>query len=226
MKLRWRHAGMLAIFGLLLAMGWELYDLGQLHGVIELAQVRMENDALERKVRKLSKENSSLTEKLAIVERSGEIDREAAQAVKADLGQLEDELQAAREEVEFYRGIVAPGDVNPGLRIHRFTLEPGLAAGQFHYDLVLTQLKRNDRFISGRVDWKIAGTRDGEPTELGLADVTDPETGQLKFRFRYFQDLSGGIQLPEGFLARQVELTVTPEGNGSSSAVLQTFNWP
>jgi Family of unknown function (DUF6776) len=222
---RWQLA-LLAVFVLLIAGGWEVYDIGKLHGVIELAQVRADNSTLGRKLRKLTSENNEMVEKLAILERSSQIDQQAAQAVKSDLAQLEDELQAAREEVEFYRGIVAPGDVNPGLRIHRFALEAGLAAGEFHYDLVLTQLKHNDRFISGVVDWKIAGTRDGAPTELGLAGVTEPETAQLKFRFRYFQDLAGEVRLPEGFVPDHVELTVTPTGKGVQAPVVQKFNWP
>jgi Family of unknown function (DUF6776) len=225
-KLRSLQFALLVVVVLLVAGGWELYDIGKLHGVIELAQVRADNNTLGRKIRKLMKENNEMVEKLAILERSSQIDQQAAQAVKSDLAQLEDELQAAREEVEFYRGIVAPGDVNPGLRIHRFALEAGLAGGEFHYDLVLTQLKHNDQFISGVVDWKVVGTRNGEPAELELSGVTDPEIRQLKFRFRYFQDLTGEIRVPEGFEPDHVELTVIPEGKGGQSPVVQKFNWP
>ncbi len=226
MKPRWQLLGLLVLIVLLAAGGWELYDLGKLHGVVDLAMVRTENHTLKRQARKLSSENKEMMSKLAILERSSQIDQQAALAVRSDLGQLEEELQAAREEVEFYRGIVAPGDVNPGLRIHRFALEPGLVSGEFHYELVLTQLKHNDRFISGTVDWKIVGTQAGEPTQLELAGVTDPGISQLKFRFRYFQDLAGIIQLPEGFLGDHVELTVRPEGKTQQAPVVQKFNWP
>jgi hypothetical protein len=223
---RWRYPVLLAVLVTLLVGGWKLYDFGKLSGVIELASTRTENTMLESRNRALAHENDRMREKLAILERSSQIDREAAQAVKSDLGQLEDELQAAREEVEFYRGIVSPGDVNPGLRIHRFTLDAGGAAGSYHYDLVLTQLKRNDRFVSGRVDWKIFGTRAGKPAQLDLAGITDPEVSRLKFRFRYFQDLAGEVRLPEGFVADHVELTVTPEGTKAQPPVVQKFNWP
>ena len=225
--MRWRYPALLVVpLALLLAGGWKLYDFGKLNGVVELASTRSENAMLERRNQALSRENGKMREKLAILERSSQIDREAAESVKSDLGQLEDELQAAREEVEFYRGIVSPGDVNPGLRIHRFTLEAGVPAGEYHYDLVLTQLKRNDRFVSGRVDWKISGTREGKPAELDLAGVTDPKVSRLNFRFRYFQDLAGEVRLPHGFVADHVELTVTPEGKGAQPPVVQKFDWP
>lgn len=226
MKLRRLHLGLLAFVIMLVLAGWQLYDVGKLRGAIELAQLRTENYALGQVIRKTTRENKEMLEKLAILERSSQIDQQAALAVKSELGQLESELQAAREEVEFFRGIVAPGNVSPGLRIHRFELEPGQAPGEFHYDLVLTHLKHNDQLVSGVVDWKIAGTLEGLPVEFELAGVSDPKVKRLKFRFRYFQDLAGVIRLPAGFLADHVELTVRPEGNDKQSPVVQKFNWP
>ncbi len=213
---------------LLLYVGWRVYDLGKLRGVGELQSLRTENMLLEESNDKLENDTEELRERVAILERSSQIDRQAAQAVKSDLGQLEEELQAAREEVEFYRGIVAPGDVNPGLHIHRFTLERGLVEGEYHYDLVLTQLKRNDQYASGEVDWKISGQLAGEQVMLTLVDVTRPATQQIKFRFRYFQDLAGTINLPVGFEADKVVLTVRPQGKGKGKQepVVQQFDWP
>lgn len=212
--------------GIALFAAWWLYDLGKLRGVDELAGLRTEHAILKKRYRKLYKDAAQLREQVAILERSSQIDHLAALDVKADLGQLEQELQAAREEVEFYRGIVAPGDVQPGLRIHRFTLEEGAAPREYHYDLVLTQLKHNDRYITGSVDWKISGSMLGEKGELALAGVTNPPARQLNFRFRYFQELSGRITLPEGFEAEQVILSIKPEDEGKSPLVEQAFDWP
>lgn len=217
---------MAAGVALLLYAGWRLYDLGKLRGVTELQALRTENMLVERRNDRLADDAETLRERVAILERSSQIDRQAAQSVKADLGQLEEELQAAREEVEFYRGIVAPGDVNPGLHIHRFTLERGAAEGEYHYDLVLTQLKRNDQYVSGEVDWKISGEVDGERGALTLLDITRPATQHLKFRFRYFQDLTGNINLPPDFEADRVILTVRPQGKGKQEPVVQQFDWP
>ena len=205
--------------------GWSLYDLGKVRGVIELKSLRTQHGVLEKRNGKLVKDNKQLREQVAILERSSKIDQQAAQDVKADMGQLEMELKAAREEVEFYRGIVAPGDVQSGLRIHRFNLERGNSVGEFHYDLVLTQLKRNDRDATGVVDMRLVGLMLGEPGELALAGVTKPAVKQLKFRFRYFQELAGTIVLPEGFEPEAVILDVIPTGKGKPKPVTQTFDW-
>ena len=218
-------AGVLAI-GLALFAGWWLYDLGKVNGVVELKSLRTEYAVLEKKNENLLDENKSLSGRVAVLERSAEIDRQATEDVKNDLAQLEEELQAAREEVEFYRGIVSPGDVQSDLRIHRFKLKEDVQHGRYVYDLVLTQLKRNMERVSGTVDWRISGFMFGEPGELALAGVTHPAVQQLNFRFRYFQALTGVISLPEGFEATQLTLTVTPAGSDQQEPVEQMFDWP
>jgi hypothetical protein len=210
----------------LIASGWWLYDLGRLHGADELGSLRTRHGVLEKRHGKVLGDNRELREKVAILQRSSQIDRQAALGVKADLATLEEELQAAREEVEFYRGIVSPGDVKPGLRIHRFQLVAGVMAGEYRYDLVLTQLKHNDHHVSGVAEWKILGSSNGEPGELGLADVTRPPVKQLKFKFRYFQDLAGSLHLPDGFEAKKVVLSIKPEGKGNPPPVEQEYDWP
>ena len=90
----------------LVAAGWWLYDLGKLHGEDELGSLRTRHGVLEKRHSKVLGDNRELREKVAILQRSSQIDRQAALGVKADLATLEEELQAAREEVEFYRGIV------------------------------------------------------------------------------------------------------------------------
>jgi len=227
MQLLLKRGGIVvAVIVLLLAIWW-IYDLGKLHGVTELESVRIKNAILEKRNDKLADDAADLREQVAILERSSQIDRQAAESVKQELGQLEDSLQAAREEVEFYRGIVSPGDVKPGLRIHRFSLEEGAKPNEYHYDLVLTQLKRNDRIISGVVDWQITGSMPDYQTEIGLERVTEPAVKELKFRFRYFQELTGSIRLPEGFTADKVVLPIKPAGKGKSRAepVVQSFDW-
>jgi len=210
----------------LVAAAWWLYDFGKLQGTDELRALRTRYGVLEKQHNKMRGENKSLHEKVAILQRSSQIDRQAALAVKADITQLEEELQAAREEIEFYRGIVSPGDVKPGLRIHRFQLDTGVEPGSFRYDLVLTQLKHNDRYVSGVAEWKILGISNGKAAQLDLADVTRPPLQQLKFKFRYFQDLAGSVYLPAGFEAKKVVLNIKPKGKGKPQPVEQEYDWP
>lgn len=211
---------------LLVYSAWWIYELGKVHGVIELESLRQEHAQLENVYELLVDESESLRERVAILDRSSSIDRQATQEVQDELGALQNELQTAREEMEFYRGIVSPGDVKPGLYLHRFELEKGLQPGQFRYDLVLTQLKRNDRDVTGVVEWSITGKANGELQELDLAAVTKDQVDKLKFRFRYYQHLTGTVILPEGFKAQEVRLTIRPTGKKAPDIVEQIIKWP
>jgi hypothetical protein len=214
------------LFALLSYAAWQLYDYGKLRGADELQGLRTEYAVLKGVHASLVKETTGLRERLAILERSSQIDRQAAQQVQGELGALQEELQAAREEVEFYRGIVSPGDVKPGLRIHRFTLSNGLRPRQYHYDLVLTQLKRNDRYVDGLVNLEIIGQQGEKTAVLELADVSDPDGGQPGFHFRYFQHLGGVITLPEGYRAQEVIVSVEATGKKAPEPVERRFAWP
>ncbi len=213
----------LALLGYL---AWWLYELGKVHGVAELESLRQEHARLEELHNALQAENEGLREQVAILDRSSSIDRQAAQAVQDELGALQNELLTVREEMEFYRGIVSPGNVKPGLYLHRFELGKGLQPGQFHYDLVLTQLKRNDRDVTGTVEWRITGKLDGELRELDLAAVTEDQVGELKFRFRYYQHLTGTVTLPQGFRAQEVRLTIRATGKKAPDTIEEIIEWP
>lgn len=209
-----------------LAVLWWIYDLGKLHGATELASARLKNTMLNTRNEKLVDEAERLREQVAVLQRSSQIDMQAATDVRTDLEKLEDELQAAREQVEFYRGIVSPGDVKAGLRIHHFGLEAGPVEGEYHYELVLTQLKRNEKFVNGVVEWKVSGmTAEGQQV-LALADITEPSLKKQKFRFRYFQDLAGTVKLPAGFIPDRVELSIRPSGKRKQEPVVQSYDWP
>jgi hypothetical protein len=205
---------------------WWLYDLGKLKGAEELGSLRTEHADLRRHYQDLNEANNALRERNTILERSSQIDQQAARDIQEQLASLQEELQAAREEVEFYRGIISPADVASGLRIHRFELTPVLQSDEYHYDLVLTQMKRHDRIVTGLVEWRIVGKNGDETRELKMSDVTRPEVDHLDFRFRYFQHLTGIISLPEGFQAREVVLSVRTTGKDAVEPVEQSFEWP
>ena len=59
---------------------------------------------------------------------------------------------------------------------------------------------------------------------LSLTDLAEIETYPLKFRFRYFQDLSGPMAMPLGFQPEKVVVTVVQQGRRGND-LQQTFEW-
>jgi len=47
----------------------------------------------------------------------------------------------------------------------------------------------------------------------------------IKFRFRYFQNIIGELQLPEGFVPREV-MVVAQSSGLNAQRLEKTFDWP
>lgn len=220
----WLVLGVLA--GLALLGAWLSFNFGKQFAGEELVGLEATRDRLEAQVETLEQHNRELRERVAVLEKSSEIDRLANLEVRNSYADLQGELLELRRELEFYRGIVSPGDAKAGLRIQRFELVPGSQAGHFDYNLTLTQLRRNDRYARGSVVIEVEGLQDGKPARLPLSALTADGAAKLKYKFRYFQHFSGELVLPDRFRPQRVTVRLQPRGKGQPTGVDTTIDWP
>lgn len=203
---------------------WIAFELGQIragHNSIEAGERHRELAAALDEAR-------DTTEKLrarnAQLETDRKIDRAAYAGVEQELAELEAEILAQLEDLEFYRGIVA--DQQTGLRIQDFVIWRGDRPRAFSMRLVLAQAMRAGSRISGAVEMDVEGTQDGEVQTLRLRDVLT-ESGsksRLDFSFRYFQNLEADLLLPKGFEPLRVNLRLKPNGK-SAKTIKKTLDW-
>ena len=170
-----------------------------------------------------------LRERLVEAELNGAVIDQAAAALRTDIAQYRDEAQALREELTFYKSLMDPASVERGLQIAQFELVPGATDDQFTYHILLTQVEARRDWVQGDVRMEVRGTqRDaaGEATQqvLSLTELANVDPYPLKYRFRYFQDLSGELALPPGFLPEAVVVTVDRRGNRAAN-LQRTFDW-
>jgi hypothetical protein len=100
-------------------------------------------------------------------------------------------------------------------------VEPTLNGNQFTFHILLTQVESRRDWIQGEIELLVHG---GEQQVLSLTEIASADTYPLTFRFRYFQDLSGIITLPEGFKPESVEVTARRRG-ASATDLTKTFVW-
>jgi len=181
-------------------------------------------DELQRQTMNALKiENQTLSAQVAILKRSLQVDRKANSEVKNNLKQQQQEILALREEVIFYRGIVSPGERASGLQIDNFTVNPTQEAGLFHYELVLVQALKNDKYVRGVTVVTIEGLRAGKLESLALTSIAaGKKKKQLKFKFRYFQKFEGYILIPLNFSPRAIEVVVKPYKRKN---IKRLFDW-
>lgn len=218
----WQQRLFIALGLALLLLVWGAYELGQWragYNKLEAVQLRLE---LNGQIDKLTDENQALGEQVTMLERTRLVDDESADEVRNTLVQLQDEVLELREEVDFYRGIISPADRQAGLDIQSFKLSSGGETGLYHYDLVMTHVLRNQSIVSGSVKVFVQGVQDGVPVTLDFKKLSPNNSVTEAFKFRYFQALAGDVRLPEGFVARAVQVEIT---SGGSNSMNKSFPW-
>ncbi len=218
----WRFVILLAILAVVGAC-WGLYYLGQKNAGYLSDKSEQKIAQLEKHIGLLTNEKVTLRDEVALIERSGQVDKQAYQQVKDNLKSLQQEILELREEVSFYRGIVSPLESSSGIRIERFRVEEVSDSNVFHYEIVLTQVLKNDQTVRGKLKLVFTGVKNDGTVSYNLTDLTSAKSRFLNFKFRYFQKFEGDIVLPKGFSPRQVLVEVDAKRRKKIS---NTFQWP
>ncbi len=208
-----------------LAGGWALYEYGRYQGGFDLFAAQQRQGALRARQQELEAEVDRLREANADLKRTRQVEHQAYGDLGTDLRKLQSEILELKEELAFYRGIVSPRKAARGLHVQSFELDPTGVARTWRYQLVLTQVLKNDTYVRGRVEVGIRGLRGGKQGELTLADVSANSVKALDYRFRYFENFEGRLVLPEGFVPQQISVRVLPHGR-ERGAIEETYDWP
>lgn len=226
---RWATIGGLAFA---IAVGaWGIYRYTRANTIsdFERAQserdrLRAENQRLEKELRLARNEAEKARDDAAYAHRSQEIDAQACAQVKASLTGLQTEAADLREQLAFYRGIVAPDDANIGARVYDFKVTRNTDAPTWKFDLVLIQSVHHERRVGGRIDVTFEGVQGTQRKKLQLADLADADARNLVFSFKYFEEFSGNFRLPDGFRPLRAIVTVTPDGSASQKSESE-YDW-
>ena len=186
--------------------------------------------SLEELERDNATQMQRLREQLIDAQLNRQITVEASAALREDIVRYREEAAGLEEEVTFYKSLMAPSSVERGLQIAQFELTEVEDSNQFSYHLLLTQMEARRDWVQGSVRVDVRGRSTSavsvdEERVLSLTELAEVDPYPLKYRFRYFQDLSGVMSLPAGFLPEAVDVTVD-RGGSRQDNVQRTFDWP
>ena len=199
------------------------YHRGQVAGGLDAAQVLIERRELTAKAARLEKQNAELNARVAELEMSRKLDREAYGQVEKTLGELQSQLSRQGDDLAFYRSIVSPADGIQGLRIQRFAVEPGGGPREFVLKVTLIQAMRHESMASGLAEVVVHGMQGDRPARYSVGELLGRPKAQLPFSFRYFQTLEQAVTLPEGFQAFEAEVQV--RSSKLRFPMQQSFPW-
>jgi len=216
----WWRIGMVALLLALLVSGWGLFEYGRYRAGYDRAafnqlrqQLEKNNSELEAEVRRLRQEKMEL-------EQTRQIESRAYGLVRKDLRDLQNELLELKEELAFYRGIVSPEESGRGLQIQRFNITKDSEERAWNFKLVLTRVLKNKGVAKGTVEVQV----DGIDAQGKHSSVTPLQ--RLRYNFKYFQNIKGKVELPEGFVPSRATVVLKPGGRGNKTEVRKSFDWP
>jgi hypothetical protein len=209
--------------GLAALLLWFAYQRGTLSGGLQSEANARERRELLTRIAGLETENGRLNAKVAELEMSRSLDKQAYGQVEKTLGELQSNLSRQSDDLAFYKSIVSPADGIPGLRIQRFEIAPGTAPREFIVRITLIQAMRHDSVAAGLVQVAIAGTLADRPTRYSIGQLLGRPNAKIPFSFKYFQTIEQTFTLPEGFTAYTADVAVT--SGKLRSPLERSFSW-
>lgn len=216
---------------LLVLAGWGLYSYTRATAMSDFQrarsernQLREDNHSLSERLRATLAKNQQVTDQLAYIKRSGQIDSDACTLVKNSLGDLQKQNSGLREQLAFYRGIASPKQSSEGLRVYDLKMiRSAHGARQYDFALLLIQPMHHDHSVSGKAEVDINGLLNGRRQSYPLSGMTVTGDKNLLFSFKYFQEVDGSFRLPAGFQPIRVVVSLMP-GDGMPE-VEESYDW-
>ncbi|MEZ5500566.1 MAG: DUF6776 family protein [Steroidobacteraceae bacterium] len=175
-------------------------------------------------LREMDGQNQQLRAQLAELEtyRVGQ-SRERAELSRT-IGELQAQVARQSQDLAFFRGIVAEKANAAEVKIQQFRIASTATAQHFQLRFTLVQPVRPENVVQGGVEIIVEGAQGGRPLKLDLTALGGDAAAELPFSFRYFENFSPEVTLPEGFVPERVTVTVKSRRKGVEP-VTQSYLW-
>ena len=204
------------------------YWLGGRISDTEAARLNNENIRLESSNKSIAAEKEKLVQRVAVLERTSQVDKESIKNIRGLIRELEGEKAALTKDLAFFKSILAPENSGKGVRIHELELLPGDAENRFLVKLVISQVARDNPFLKGTMTVDIEGLSEGKKKTLSLLDLAGLEKKQ-SLGFRYFQSFPEQedymeLDIPDGFVPQKIKVSIKVK-RGAVKSIVKTYGW-
>ena len=215
--------GLLAVIALVAASIWLSYERGRHVAGFDSSDANQVIDSLQMEIETLQADLAESQRQTAMLERNSKIEDDTTGQLKKTLTEAQNEVLELKKELAFYKSIVAPEQGKPTLVVQTIQMKKD-DAGDYDYKIMVSQQGRNDRFARGTMEVNIEGTNQGAKQVLTLTDISEDASKPMNFGLKYFQDFTGKLTLPEGFVAESMRVKLKPRSKTLDS-VDEKFPW-
>jgi hypothetical protein len=191
--------------------------------VPEMDALRADNDFLSRELATIKGRLERMQARQSVLERETEVMRLANQILREQESERQAGLNRLQSELDFYHRLAGTGGAQSGLAVYHAEIVRTESEQVFQFVLTLTQNIRRASIVTGRVRIDVEGTIADRPVTLYWSQVSDGDTPEPSFRFKYFQQLEGYLTLPRDFSPTQ--LLITLEDGKQRKPVQRSFGW-
>ena len=219
---RW-FMGLMAVITLVASSIWLAYEQGRQVAGFDASDADEVVEIMQTEIDTLRSELAESERQAAMLERNSKIEDDTSGQLKKTLAEAQNEALELKKELAFYKSIVAPEQSKPSIVIQTIQLRQDIA-GDYDYKIMVSQQGRNDTFARGTIEVSIEGTNQGAKQVLALSDVSDDASKSMKFGMKYFQNFTGNLKLPDGFVAESMRVKVKPKSKNLDK-VDEKFPW-
>lgn len=199
-------AGLVLFIILLVAVAFRMGGAVREHNYQQLLEQKAELALLVTELDAALKNNEQMVVNAQV---AGKVDRLALEDLRQTIKALQNKVASLSEENTFYKGLMAPSELEKGLSLRGWEVQATADSQQFHFKLVVQQLALKHRLLYGSARVNISGKQNGKARTVSLHELSeDINNERVKLRFKYFQTIEGDLVLPEGFEPEQVSVSV------------------
>lgn len=198
-------------------LGWGLFELGRsgigvgvTNPLSNMATLRRAIDERDVIITDLRRQVAEL-DTLKVAQ-----DRER-QELAQSIGELQAEVARQRQQLEFYKGIVATTEAPANVAIRTLRIDNSRAGSRPLLRLSLVQPGNPQNVVSGMVIVTLEGARAGRASRYPLFETA--------YGFRYFENLERELVLPPAVTPERLTVEIRP-ADRAMRAVVQSVLWP
>lgn len=166
--------------------------------------------AMKAQIPGLQEQLTEVEAQLEVQTTQNQMGQQALEMVRRELANQKEQIASLEEGLQFYRSLMAPGEIAQGLSLRPLELVALDIPGQFSYRMVAQQEARKHSQLKGDLSAEVNGVLADQQVSYAFAELSpEVDTPLIELRFRYFQSIEGTLILPEGFEPRSVSLVAT-----------------
>lgn len=220
-----RCAPRLPAVALVLAVAAAGLLLGHWWGRVESIPHEPDRGKLRRQLAAERQRSAHLEQELVNRTLAAEVDWRAMAQIRQLVTELDERIAAQDEELNLYRLLLQPDNGVKGLHIEHWRATPTAEPGTYGYRLVVRQNVDLRESLEVSLKVVLLGETAGQPVTFTLAELDEGVDREVvPLSFRYFKFFDGRLTLPEGFVPREVEISVWPRGKKDELRV-RRFAW-